>query len=195
MRNESNEIPYAGFFVRAAAFIMDMLLVNLLLMPARIVHFFTSFGSPASLMDSPVFFSKTPFALFIWAVTVLYFILLTKLRGATLGKSVFRLKVVSCEERDLTWIEVIFRETAGRFLSSVILMIGYIMIIPDGEKQALHDMLSDTRVIYAHEEDAYRKKKKLPEEPYGVPEFKGTIPAAEEDAVLPDTIREESDEL
>lgn len=195
MRNESNEIPYAGFFVRAAAFITDMLLVNLLLMPVRIVHFFTSFGSPASFMDRPVFFSKTPFDLLVWAVTVFYFILLTKLRGATLGKSIFRLKVVSCEERDLTWIEVIFRETAGRFLSSVILMIGYIMIIPDGEKQALHDMLSDTRVIYAHEEDAYRKKKKSAEDLYTVPTFTGSVPAVEEDAILPDTIREDNDEL
>lgn len=195
MRNESNEIPYAGFFVRAAAFITDMLLVNLLLMPARIVHFFTAFGSPASFMDRPVFFSKSPFDLFVWVVTVFYFILMTKLRGATLGKSIFRLKVVSCEERNLTWVEVIFRETAGRFLSSVILMIGYILIIPDEEKQALHDMLSDTRVIYAHEEDAYRKKKKNIGAPETVPVFKGTIPAAEEEAVLPDTIREESDEL
>jgi hypothetical protein len=74
-------------------------------------------------------------------------------------------------------------------------MIGYIMIIPDEEKQALHDMLSDTRVIYAHEEDAYRKKKKNIGAPETVPVFKGTIPAAEEEAVLPDTIREESDEL
>jgi len=195
MRNESNEIPYAGFCVRAAAFITDMLLVNLLLMPVRLVHFFTSFGGPASLMDRPVFFSKTPFDLFIWAVTVFYFILLTKLRGATLGKSLFRLKVVSCEERKLTWIEVIFRETAGRFLSSFILMIGYLMIIPDDEKRALHDMLSDTRVIYAHEEDAYRKKKRVPEDPYSVPVFKGSVPGAEEEAILPDTIREESDEL
>lgn len=194
MRNESNEIPYAGFFVRTAAFITDMLLVNLLLMPVRIVHFFTAFGSPASFMDRPVFFSKTPFDLFVWAVTVFYFILMTKLRGATLGKSIFRLKVVSCEERDLTWIEVIFRETAGRFLSTVILMIGYLMMIPDREKQALHDMLSDTRVIYAHEEDAYRKRNAVSEDSRSVPVFKGSVPAVEASPVQVPA-KEENNEL
>ena len=194
MRNESNEIFYAGFFARFAAFITDMLFVNLLLIPVRVICFFTSLGSPAPFMDTPVFFSKTPFDLLVWAFTALYFILLTRLRGATFGKSLFRLKVVSCEERDLTWIEVIFRETAGRFLSTVILMIGYLMMIPDREKQALHDMLSDTRVIYAHEEDAYRKRNAVSEDSRSVPVFKGSVPAVEASPVQVPA-KEENNEL
>ena len=176
MRNESKEIPYAGFWVRLAAYTLDMLFVSLLLLAVRIPHFFGGIGRPGSLLNRPVFFTKTVYEILLYLAQSLYFILLTRLRGATLGKSLFRLKVVSAEDRDLTWIEVIFRETVGRFLSSVILMIGYILIIPDQEKRALHDMLSDTRVIYAHEEDAYRKRRDpLPVGP--APVFENFAPA------------------
>lgn len=174
MRNESKEIPYAGFWVRLAAYAMDMFFVSLLLLAVRIPHFFAGTGS---LLNRPVFFTKTAYDILLYVLQSLYFIVLTRLRGATLGKSLFRLKVISAEDRKLTWIEVIFRETVGRFLSTVILLIGYILIIPDDEKRALHDMLSDTRVIYAHEEDAYRKRR--------VPVPAGTGPVFENFAPAP----------
>ena len=42
-----------------------------------------------------------------------------------------------------------YRETIGKFLSGVIMNIGYIIAGIDSEKRALHDILCDTRVIYA----------------------------------------------
>lgn len=64
------------------------------------------------------------------------------------------LKVRSVEERRMTFWEVVFRETVGRFLSSV-LYVGYIMIGVNKSKRGLHDFLSDTEVIYYHEEKEY----------------------------------------
>ena len=164
MRDESNRIPYAGFWVRLAAYAMDMLFVSLLLLAVRIPHWIGGIGGADSLLDRPVFFAWTAYDILLYLLQSLYFILMTRLRGATLGKSLFRLRVVSAEGRDLSWIEVIFRETAGRFLSSAVLMLGYILIIPDRDKRALHDMLSDSRVIYVHEADAYRKRKAVLQE-------------------------------
>ena len=44
---------------------------------------------------------------------------------------------------------MIFRETIGRYLSKIIIYIGYVMMLPDKEKRTLCDHLSDTRVIYS----------------------------------------------
>ena len=84
-----------------------------------------------------------------------YFILLTYFTGSTLGKKIFQIRVVSTEERKMTFFEVAFRETVGRFLSALILSIGYIMIAVDKNKRGLHDILSDTNVVYYHEKKVY----------------------------------------
>lgn len=67
-----------------------------------------------------------------------------------MGKRAMRLRVVSSEQRKMTLFEVAYRETVGRFLSKIIIFIGYFMIGPDREKRALHDRLADTRVVYYH---------------------------------------------
>ena len=48
----------------------------------------------------------------------------------------------------LTFLNVVYRETIGRFLSWFLAGVGYIMAGIDREKRGLHDMLCDTRVVY-----------------------------------------------
>ena len=59
-----------------------------------------------------------------------------------------KIKVCKEHEEKLPIIDVIYRETIGRYLSGLILCIGYILIAFDNRKRALHDMLCDTVVIY-----------------------------------------------
>ena len=73
---------------------------------------------------------------------------MTYLTGATVGKRLFNLKVISVGSDKLSLWNVIYRETLGRYLSSIFL-IGYIIIGVDKDKKALHDILCDTRVIYS----------------------------------------------
>lgn len=79
---------------------------------------------------------------------VLYFIICLYCTQTTLGKYIFKLKVVRKDGTKLSLFNVIYRETIGRFLSSF-LCVGYILIFIDKEKTALHDRLCDSRVIYA----------------------------------------------
>ena len=65
------------------------------------------------------------------------------------------LRVVSAHHKKLTFLNVLYRETIGRFLSNFILGIGYILIGIDKEKRGLHDILSDTRVIYGKKIKVY----------------------------------------
>ena len=66
--------------------------------------------------------------------------------GATPGKMIFKLKVITAEGGGLTWGRAIARYFA-KILSGITLMIGYIMAGFDPEKRALHDYIVGTRVI------------------------------------------------
>jgi type II secretory pathway pseudopilin PulG len=67
---------------------------------------------------------------------------------ATLGKMAVGIKVQSEEGADATLGKIILRETLGKILSMITIFIGYIMAAFTGKKQALHDKLASTVVIY-----------------------------------------------
>ena len=73
---------------------------------------------------------------------------MTKFFSQTLGKMVFGIKVVTLEERPLTWMTVLFREFIGRYISKLF-FIGYLIVAFLPKKQGIHDLLSDTTVIHA----------------------------------------------
>jgi uncharacterized RDD family membrane protein YckC len=66
--------------------------------------------------------------------------------GATPGKMIFKLKVITAEGGGITWGRAIGRHFA-KYLSGITLLIGYIMAGFDSEKRALHDYIAGTRVI------------------------------------------------
>ena len=88
----------------------------------------------------------------LYSLGVLYFVLFTYISGSTLGKKIFRLKVVSVEDRKPTLLEVIYRETFGRFLAELLFSVGYLMAFFHAEKRGLHDRLSDTKVVECQKE-------------------------------------------
>jgi uncharacterized RDD family membrane protein YckC len=66
--------------------------------------------------------------------------------GATPGKMVFKLKVITPDGGPISWGRAIGRYFA-KWLSAITLLIGYIMAGFDPEKRALHDYVAGTRVI------------------------------------------------
>jgi len=68
--------------------------------------------------------------------------------GATPGKMVLGLKVIRPNGGPVSLGRAIGRYFA-KWLSSITLAIGYIIAGFDAEKRAMHDMIVDTRVIYA----------------------------------------------
>ncbi len=66
--------------------------------------------------------------------------------GATPGKMIFKLKVITPDGGGISWGRAIGRYFA-KYLSGITLMIGYIMAAFDSEKRALHDYIAGTRVI------------------------------------------------
>lgn len=151
MQNNTNQQVYGGFFVRLAAFLIDWIILGVALLIVKVPFWVLGLGRAGSIFQEDFIFRYSVYDIVICGLKLLYFVLLTYYTGTTLGKKALHLKVVSAEGRKLTFFEVLFRESVGKFLASVILYIGYIMIGPDKEKKGLHDILSDTRVVYCHE--------------------------------------------
>lgn len=155
MQTNTNVRVYAGFFVRLAAFLVDMLIVNAGLLVVRIPKWFLQLSSPQHFLIRDFIFQYSITDILIYLATLAYFVLLTYYTGATLGKRLFQLRVVSTQERDMTFFEVLYRECVGRFLSGVIMNLGYLLILGEKKKRGIHDLLADTCVIYYHEEKVY----------------------------------------
>lgn len=144
-RDEYTDV-YAGFFVRFVAFILDLIVIGIGSLVVKGMFSFNFLDS--NFMSNNVLFHYSIMDICLYFLKAAYFILCIYASGTTLGKYVLKLKVVDKDGRKLTFLNVLYRETVGRFLSSIF-FIGYIMIIIDKEKRSLHDRLCDTRVIYS----------------------------------------------
>lgn len=150
MQSKDTSIVYAGFFVRLAAYLIDWLIVGSVLLVVRLPIWIATF-SGADFLSKDFIFQYSAADIVLYCLKVLYFTLMTYYSGSTLGKKLFQLQVVSADkERKPTLFEIVFRESVGKFLSGLIIYVGYFMIGIDKDKRGLHDILSDTRVIYCH---------------------------------------------
>jgi uncharacterized RDD family membrane protein YckC len=66
--------------------------------------------------------------------------------GATPGKMACKLKIVDPDGGQIPYLRAFGRHFA-KWLSSMTLLIGYIMAVFDEEKRTLHDRVCETRVI------------------------------------------------
>lgn len=148
LNNNDNEILYAGFLVRLWAYIIDCVIVGCATLIIRIPMFFISILFPESIFLKHILFKFSIVDIVIYLGTVTYFILMTYYYGSTIGKKAMKIKVCKDNNERLSIIDIIYRETIGRYLSGLILGIGYIFIAFDNRKRALHDMLCDTIVVY-----------------------------------------------
>ena len=144
------DVVYAGFWVRMAAYLIDSVVVFAGLLFVRLFMAGVSAAVEGTMLDGNILFQYTLKDIVLYVFQVLYFILCTAYTGTTLGKKAMNLRVINADEsQKLSLLNVTYRETVGRFLCGLSVGIGYIMAGVDREKRGLHDMLCDTRVIYA----------------------------------------------
>jgi uncharacterized RDD family membrane protein YckC len=135
---------YAGFWMRFWAYLADLLIVfsinGILLSPLGFMNdglpMVIGFWTVAGIAGSVTFY--------------LYFLLMTRFYSQTLGKMIFGLKVVREDFSALTWSDLLFREVVGRFFHRVFYFtfLLYIMVAFTSEKQGVHDMIGNTRVVF-----------------------------------------------
>lgn len=138
---------YGGFWIRFAAKTIDGLILWVVGMLIMVTAGFSMFSGHNA-------FTMTPARLAIYilinllqfAIGISYSTFLVGRYGATLGKMVFGLKVVMPDGGRVTYLRALGRHFA-ELISSMTLLIGYIMAAFDDEKRALHDRMCATRVI------------------------------------------------
>lgn len=155
MQSKENNQVYAGFFVRLAAYLIDSIIVGIVLtVVVRFPIWVSTLIVPDNIVVRDFIFEYSIKDILIYVLKVLYFIILTYKAGATIGKQALHIRVVSAEDRKPTLFEVVYRETVGKFLSALILYAGYFLIGLQKEKRGLHDLMSDTKVVYYHKKEA-----------------------------------------
>lgn len=76
-----------------------------------------------------------------------YYVVLTVMFGQTLGKMVVGIRVIPRQGGENRWGSILLRESIGKLVSTLLLMIGFLMAAFDREKRALHDRMAGTVVI------------------------------------------------
>ncbi|MDE6614993.1 MAG: RDD family protein [Lachnospiraceae bacterium] len=158
MQDNTDNLVYAGFFVRLAAYITDMAIVSVILLAVRLPIWFSRIFNSQNILVRDLVFKYSFADILFYVLTATYFVLLTYFTGSTIGKKLFNIKVICVEKRKFTFFEILFRETFGRFLSKIIIYIGYIIAGADRQKRGLHDLLSDTCVVYCYGRNNYNKQ-------------------------------------
>jgi uncharacterized RDD family membrane protein YckC len=118
----SAALQRAGFWVRMAALLIDVILVGIVL---TLLH---------------------PLVHFHLLLLATYGAVMWKLNGSTLGGRLLDLRVVRLDGREITWETAIVR-ALGCFLSLAIAGLGFVWIAFDGAHQGWHDKIAGTVVV------------------------------------------------
>ena len=149
MQNSYSNENYAGFWVRLAAYVIDSVIVAIGLLVVRLAWIGIGALISGTILDENVLFHYSLKDIVLYIFKVMYFALLTWCTGTTIGKRLMNLRVVPADGNEkLSFVDVLYRETVGRFLCGISIWIGYIIVGIDKEKRGFHDMLCDTRVVY-----------------------------------------------
>ncbi|MBQ9408065.1 MAG: RDD family protein [Clostridia bacterium] len=159
MTRTAEELRPAPFFPRAAAFLLDQLILGVILFIPRMVMFANSLRDGG--LTRAALFTYTPGQILFWVLTAAYFIALTACTGSTLGKKAMGLTVVNRDGEKPSFLTVLYRETFARYLSSL-LCIGYLLCAVDPERGTLHDRICDTMVVYAPKKESRKAQRTAP---------------------------------
>ncbi len=134
---------YASFVLRLGAYMLDWIITNgVAALFGFVVGFATSSADPTTARVAGIISSAFGFIL-----SIAYFTFFHGKFGATPGKMVCKIKVVTAEGHPISYARALGRFFAA-ILSAMICLIGYIMAATDSaERRALHDRICNTRVI------------------------------------------------
>ncbi len=161
--SETNQVRYAGFWLRFAAYIIDQFIIGVagFIIAVPIILGIIAFGLNLDGIKYPrEFFAHDGLLMvggiiglimlaimFSIVMKWLYYALMESSKyGGTVGKIAVSIKVVDMDGNRIT-----FGRATGRYFSRIItnmtLLIGYILAGLTEKKQALHDMIASCLVV------------------------------------------------
>jgi uncharacterized RDD family membrane protein YckC/cytoskeletal protein CcmA (bactofilin family) len=119
-------MPRAGFWIRCAATLLDIMLIGVVL----------------NILETRMFTPTDYFPL----MAAIYFITFWALKGTTIGGVVCGLKVVRLDDRPVDWSVALIRGLGG-FLSLFVIGLGFVWVAFDNERQSWHDKIAGTTIV------------------------------------------------
>lgn len=145
--NQPQNIKPAGFWIRFLAYVIDSIVVTIvnyaILIPMALMM--PQLGILETGQNLTALLVNYGISAGVFLAYAIYFY---TQKGGTLGKLAFNMRVVDQQTgTKMTWIQVILREFIGKFLSAIVLMIGFIIAGVRSDKRALHDLMVGTQVL------------------------------------------------
>jgi len=135
--------PKAGFWLRCAGWGIDTLIVMTIQLSVGavlgIVAGQLSEGGEIALMLLTTLLNAL--------IAITYYVTFTGYGGQTPGKMALRMQVIRTDGSEMNYGTAAMREVLGKFVSGILLGIGYLMVAFDANKQGLHDKIANTYVI------------------------------------------------
>lgn len=136
------DFAYAGFWVRFGAAVVDAFVLGV---PA-----FLAAGALVAVIGAaadPALLVLTVYVVPILASWLYFAGMESGARSATLGKRAFHLQVLSADRQERIGFGRASARFFGRYLSMLVLYIGYLMQPFTARRQALHDLVAGTVVV------------------------------------------------
>lgn len=136
-------MEHAGFGIRCGAWLIDGVIVYITIIVLNIlIGLGTTLGA-TGIVGIPAL--GIVMLLFPWV----YYWLFTGLKGQTPGKMLVRIKVVD-RQGNLPGLGCAARrEIVGKFISTIVIFLGFLWVIWDQQQQGWHDKLAGTYVVKA----------------------------------------------
>lgn len=139
---------YGGFWLRVVAYIIDGIVLNIAFGIIGVILGISLIpADPATTDPAEAMSQMGTFQAVAVVGSWLYFALMeSSARGATVGKMALGLRVVDEQGQRISFARATGRFFA-KFISALILMIGYLMVAFTDRKRGLHDIMAGTLVV------------------------------------------------
>jgi uncharacterized RDD family membrane protein YckC len=151
--------PVSGGFVsRAAAFVLDAILMSTLFaIAASFVQLMVDFFRIGPRDQTATLVYGAGLVALVALLQLLYFVVFWSLLGQTPGKILLGLRIVRGDGRRLSAGRALVRYL-GYWLSAIPLGLGFLWVLVDRRRRAWHDILADTVVVFTHDSAAYHMR-------------------------------------
>jgi uncharacterized RDD family membrane protein YckC len=149
---------YAGFWIRAAATLIDTLLMMLCLFP--IVYILMTMG----LMDTDTTDRGLTENLLSFVFIPIVVMIFWRYRSATPGKMLFKLAVIDANSGGRLAVGQMLLRYLGYYIGLIPLGLGFLWVGWDKKKQGFHDKIASTMVVRYTDEPGAVERKEPPDE-------------------------------
>lgn len=140
-------VVYAGFGVRFLAALIDGIVIGL---TGGVLGLLAGIAGAVSGSETVSLFARGLIQPFVGIISVAYYVYFIGSCGQTPGKMALKIKVIKVDTQQVPgYLNAFLREAVGKFLSAIVLLLGYFWMLWDEKKQTWHDKIANTIVIKA----------------------------------------------